>query len=251
MGCSPTRRSGAVCRLDWDEHKVHWSIDRFRAVEPERSETIARIAGEKILACAAFDGPLRSDLELIAIYRTAERMLTRQLQPFIGKPGQSSTPVGKLLNCHANDCAKIVLRLGTISPATHRTAIDKKAIVEAFPSAFLGLMIAEPKLLDAQRSNRSDVFYAHLAKAGDLARLVSCLLPGSHLACSFEAVTNHDDRAAVVCALTALCVAAGRYSAVGDHQGWIVLPPRDFIQSWAWSRLSENANKDDELVWEP
>ena len=123
--------------------------------------------------------------------------------------------------------------------------------MEAFPSSFLGLMIAEPKLLGAQRSNRSDIFYARLAKEGDLARLVSDLLPGPRLACSFDAVTNHDDRAAVVCALTALCVAAGRYSAVGDQQGWIVLPPRDFIQSWAWSRLSENANKDNELVWEP
>jgi hypothetical protein len=58
--------------------------------EPERSVTIARIAGETLLACAAFDGPLRLDLEPIAVYRVAERMLTRRLQRLIGKPGQSS-----------------------------------------------------------------------------------------------------------------------------------------------------------------
>jgi hypothetical protein len=161
VGYSPMRRSSAVCRLDWDEQKIHWTIARFRAAEPERSVTIARIAGETLLACAAFDGPLRSDLEPIAVYRVAERMLTRRLQRLIGKPGQSSTPVGKQLNCHANECAKIVLGLGKISPATHRTAIHSKATVEAFPSSFFGLMIAEPQLFAAQRGNRSDIFYVH------------------------------------------------------------------------------------------
>jgi hypothetical protein len=250
VGYSPMRRSSAVCRLDWDEQKIHWTIARFRAAEPERSVTIARIAGETLLACAAFDGPLRSDLEPIAVYRVAERMLTRRLQRLIGKPGQSSTPVGKQLNCHANECAKIVLGLGKISPATHRTAIHSKAIVEAFPSSFLGLMIAEPQLFAAQRGNRSDIFYVHLAGTGVLTRLICDLLPNRRLVDIFEAVTNHDDRAAVVCALTSLCVAARRYSSVGDQQGWIILPPKDFIQPWAWSLLIENAETAREFVCE-
>jgi hypothetical protein len=46
-------------------------------------------------------------------------------------------------------------------------------------------------------------------------------------------VTNHDDRAALICALTALCVAAGDFTAVGDADGWIVPPPRRFVQDWA------------------
>ena len=250
VGCSSRRRSSAVCRLDWDTQKIHWTIARFRAAEPERSATISRIAGETPLACAAFDGPLRSDLEPIGVYRVAERMLTRRLQRLIGKPGQSSTPVGKQLNCHANECAKVVLGLRKISPARHRTAIHAKAIAEAFPSSFLGLMIAEPHLFDAQRRNRSDIFYVHLARTGVLTRLVSDLLPNRRLVDIFEAVTNHDDRAAVVCALTSLCVAASRYSSVGDRQGWIILPPRDFIQPWAWSLLVENAETTREFVCE-
>jgi hypothetical protein len=251
VGYSQTRRSSAVCRLDWDEQKIHWTIARFRAAEPERSATIARIAGETTLACAAFDGPLRSDLEPIGVYRIAERMLTRRLQRLIGKPGQSSTPVGRQLNCHANECAKVVLGLGKTSPATHRTAIHAKAIVEAFPTSFLGLMIAEPRqLFDAQRGNRSDIFYVHLARTGVLTGLISDLLPDRHLVEIFEAVTNHDDRAAVVCALTSLCVAASKYSSVGDRQGWIILPPKDFIQPWAWSLLIENAETAREFVCE-
>jgi hypothetical protein len=177
-------------------------------------------------------------------------MLTRRLQRLIGKPGQSSTPVGRQLNCHANECAKVILGLGKILPAAHRNAIHAKAIVEAFPSSFLGLMIAEPQLLDAQRGNRSDIFYAHLARTGVLTQLISDLLPDRRLVDIFEAVTNHDDRAAVVCALTSLCVAASRYSSVGDRQGWIILPPRDYIQPWAWSLLVENAETAREFVCE-
>jgi predicted RNase H-like nuclease len=250
VGCSPRRRSSAVCRLDWDRQKIHWAIARFRAAEPERSATISRIVGKTPLACVAFDGPLRSDLEPIGVYRVAERLLTRRLQRLIGKPGQSSTPVGKQLNRHANECAKVVLRLGEVFPAAHRAAIHAKAIVEAFPSSFLGLMIAEPQLLDTQRGNRSDIFYAHLARTGVLTRLISDLLPDRRLVDVFEAVTNHDDRAAVVCALTSLCVAARRYSSVGDQQGWIILPPRDFIQPWAWWLLIENAETAREFIFE-
>ena len=83
-----------------------------------------------------------------------------------------------------------------------------------------------------------------------LTRLISDLLPNRRLVDIFEAVTNHDDRAAVVCALTSLCVAAGRYSSVGDRQGWIILPPRDYIQPWAWQLLLDNADSAGEFVWE-
>jgi len=56
-----------------------------------------------------------------------------------------------------------------------------------------------------------------------------------------SAVTNHDDRAALVCALTALCVAARDYTAVGDEDGWIILPPSSFVQGWAMHALRANA----------
>lgn len=59
VGCSPTSRTSAVCRLDWDETIVSWKIQRFRAVEPERTETVSRVAGSASLSAAAFDGPLR------------------------------------------------------------------------------------------------------------------------------------------------------------------------------------------------
>lgn len=242
VGYSPTRRSSAICRLDWDLSTVSLTIERFRAVEPERSETIKRLANRPIHA-AAFDGPLRADLGIIGCYRRAEQLLTRGLRPFIGKPGQANAPVGKRLNEHANACARIVIDTATVGASTHEHAIHSTAIAEAFPSSFLGLLIEEPRDLQARRGNRSDIFYVHLVQSGGLFALLHYVLLGRRSVIALEAISNHDDRAAVVCALTALCVAAGNYSAVGDDNGWIILPPPSFVRSWAWPILLANAEE--------
>jgi hypothetical protein len=241
VGCSPTRRSSAVCRLDWTGREVSWIIERFRAVEPERTEAIRRVAGTSPLAAAAFDGPLRRGLDTIGRYRMAERMLTRRLRPFAGKPGQASAPVGRLLNEHANHCAVAVLDNCDLGLARHSLAIHDRAAVEAFPSSFLGVMIEDPRALNARRGDRSDTFFQHLAEAGLLHRLVEHCLPGRLLTSHPRVVTNHDDRAALVCALTALCVAVDEYTAVGDEDGWIVLPPVSFVRDWAMEALKANA----------
>lgn len=63
------------------------------------------------------------------------------------------------------------------------------------------------------------------------------------MAGDLAAVTNHDDRAALVCALSALAVVAGDFVAVGDDDGWIILPPRAFIQPAQWALLAANASE--------
>jgi hypothetical protein len=175
-------------------------------------------------------------------------MLTRRLQPFIGKPGQSSAPVGKLLNAHANDCARIVLDSCDLKDARHTVGIHQRAIAEAFPSSFLGVLIEQPEALNARRGDRSDTFFQHLAAAGTFHKLVAHLLPDRSLASYPSTVTNHDDRAALVCALTALCVAAGDFVAVGDEDGWIILPPAAFVQRWALGLLETNAAEEGRSV---
>lgn len=241
VGCSPTRRSSAICRLDWSASAISWAIARFRAVEPERECAIASLAGGRRIAAAAFDGPLRRGFDLIGKYRAAERMLTRRLRPLIGKPGQSNSPVGMLLNRHANDCVRLVVARSDVQPASHQTPIDDKALVEAFPSSFLGMLIEDPASLAARRADRSDTFFKHLAQAGALRTLVEHCLPGRQVADDPNCIVNHDERAAFVCALSALCVARGDFVAVGDDDGWIILPPRRFIQPAQWLLLSANA----------
>jgi len=249
VGFSESRRSSAVCRLDWNATEISLCIDRFRAREPERPKILSAVA-DRPLMVAAFDGPLRSDLEIIGKYRLAEQHLTRGLGPFIGKPGQASAPVGKSLNAAANTCAKIILELGLVDASVHDHAIHPRAIVEAFPSSFLGVLIDDPKSLSTRRGDRSDNFFVHLAEMGRLNSLIEHLLPGRRLERSLSTITNHDDRAAVVCALTALAVAAGDYVVVGDNDdGWIVLPPRSLIRGWAWELLEQNAQQQRGLEW--
>jgi len=203
-----------------------------------------KMAGAAPILAAAFDGPLKRGLGIIGRYRTAERMLTRRLRPFAGKPGQASAPVGKLLNDHANRCVTAVLDHCAVSPAEHSVAIHERAVVEAFPSSFLGVMIDDPKALKARRGDRSDTFFDHLAIAGVLNQLLEHCLPGRSPSVDPITVTNHDDRAALVCALTALCIGSGDYTAVGDEDGWIVLPPASFVRAWAIAALDANAAKE-------
>lgn len=225
VGWSLLRASSAVCRLDWNERSVSWKIGRFRAQEPERTGVMTKIAGDALISAGAFDGPLQHGLKPIGVYRAAEKVLTAGLQPLIGKPGQSSSPNGKLLNEHASLCAKIVADNCRLTSATQATAIHEKVIVEAFPTSFLGVMIDDPLQVRVGRRKRSDFFYRHLVAGETLQNLIRFCLPGRVIINDLADVTNHDDRAAVVCALTALCVARGDYTAVGDHQGWIILPP--------------------------
>ena len=244
VGFSPTRRSSAVCLLSWTENELGWSIKRFRYREAEWQAALTELGTGSPLLAAAFDGPLRSGFDVIGQYRTAERGLTRGLGAVIGKPGQSSSPVGKSLNAAANTLALFVRKTAVLADASHPHRIDAKAIVEAFPSSFLGVMLERPSDLTVSRGDRSDVFFQHLAAVGALQELAHYLLPGRHARRSWTDVTNHDDRAALVCALTALAVAQGDYTAVGDDDGWIILPPRSFVRSWAWDILAGNGEHD-------
>lgn len=241
VGYSPKRRSSAACLLRWDCASIELEIDRFKADDEDRARTITRIVGGRPLLCAAFDGPLRRGLDLIGEYRVAEQMLTRRLWKRIGKPGQSSSPNGIKLNAAANKCALTVQQLNLLAPAPHTQKIAAEAIVEAFPSSFLGLLLNNPDNVIVERGSRSDRYYVHLAETGVLDQLIARLLPRHRFSHMLSAIRNHDERAAVICALTALSLTAGDYTAVGDRNGWIILPPPSLIAPWAWPLLYANA----------
>jgi hypothetical protein len=244
VGFSTTRKSSAICRLWWDRSSIDWHICRYRATDGERDSTFKKMIGGRDLLAIALDGPLRCRLDIIAEYRLAERMLTVRLAKKIGKPGQSNSPVGKSLNAEANICAALALSVAEIRGAEHAPRINPRAVVEAFPSSFLGLMLSNPAP-SVTRGTRSDAFFSILAsESGGLSQLAAYLLPGRTPKNSYGSVQNHDDRAALVCAFTALCVAFGNFCAVGDSKnGWIILPPRQFIAQSAFDLLTANAKE--------
>ena len=244
IGWSETQRSSAVCRLSWDDRDIQWTTDRFRATTSEREETIGRVAGKNKLLAVAIDGPLRQSFDLIGRYRSAERLLSRgELSKRIGKPGQSSSPNGQRLNVEANKTAEFVKRRCRVRRAKHAVQIDELTIVEAFPTTFLGTMIEHPPPLHGRK--RSDVYFAHLAESRSFDRFAQRLLGGRTWIREPRDIRNHDDRAAFVCALTALSVAAGEFTAVGDERdGWIILPPQWAFADWAWTAASETARRE-------
>lgn len=195
------------------------------------------------MLAVSLDGPLCTGLVPATTYRHAERLLTSGFQPLIGKPGQASSPNGRLLNESAVECAKVVIAGALVGDSTHPERIHNLAIVESFPTTFLGVLLPDPAGLKARRRSSSDVFYEALSLSGALSRLLERLLPGRAASFDFADFRNHDDRAAIVCAVTSLCVAAGDYTAVGDNDGWIVLPPYDLVADWAHRIMKTNVEK--------
>ena len=239
VGWSIKYKKSAVCRLYWTAREIDWKIGRFIATADDREKTISKIAGDHLLLAVAIDGPLRHGFDQIGHYRSAERLLSRgELPKRIGKPGQSSSPNGKNLNIQANKSAEFVKQRCRIREAHHPVKIDKYAIVEAFPTTFLGTMIENLALLDDSNKKRSDRYFIHLAKNQCFEKLVRRLIGNRTWSQPLFEVVNHDDRAALVCAFTALCVATGEFTAVGDKEdGWIILPPRWMYAGWAWTAL--------------
>ncbi|GAA0571605.1 hypothetical protein [Caenispirillum bisanense] len=242
VGWAAGRKSSAACRLEWDANAVGWRIVRMGTDAAERQAVLDDLVGEGVAVCA-IDGPLHGSLAVMDRYRLPERLLTRGFGR-IGKPGQSNSPTGRRLNEEANAFARLVLETGRLAPAAFPTAIHPGALAEAFPTSFLGTMMPDGRV--PEHGLRSDVYWSHLTAAAPppphdlLTALLADLLPGRACAGNLTAVRDHDERAALVCALTAAAIAADRYVAVGDGaDGYIHLGP--WTQPWALEQLHANA----------
>jgi predicted RNase H-like nuclease len=246
IGWSETRKSSAACLLEWAEGESRFEVTRFTAKPDNMRRALINSVGSRTIEIAALDGPLRGSLDEIGIYRDAERVLTRKLQKHIGKPGQSSSGNGRKLNNAANAVAMTLLETGCMAPAKHQARIHASGIVEAFPTSFLGVLLESG--FKTKGKAHSDSYYEALTQGshdGQLGRLLRALLPARANRTPLSNLTNHDDRAAVVCALTALCAAARSYVAVGGEDGFIVLPAREQasrpgLKDWAWHLLEQN-----------
>lgn len=245
VGWSLKRRSSGVCVLSWQDGEVTTQIKRCTADPVDQARALGEVAADRRVSVAAFDGPLRPGLALKdderANYRICEQFLTRDFQKQIGKPGQSSSLNGRILHRAATEVAKRMER--RVNPARHKAQIHSAALVEAFPTSFLGVLLDDPPMRQKNKA-RSDQFYVALCKDGKLGALMAYLLPNYRYRTDFASITNHDDRAALICALTALCVHQRKYAAIGDPEdGYMILPPLKLWSRWALLTLRENIAK--------
>ena len=237
VGYSAKRRTTCFCHLEWTAHKASMTLKLVAANPSARRTVLGELLGpDPHLAAIAIDGPLAPRLQKVTRYRAAEALLSKGCLQRRGKPGQTSSPVGQKLHVHATELALLSQELATVSAATHFQAILPLRIVEAFPNLFLAALLDEA-IIPALKRNASDRFW-ELAqvKGGPLPRLIATLLPGRVFPHELSSITNHDHRAGLICALTALSVLHGTHIAVGDSEdGDIMLPP---LFSWGVGRTN-------------
>lgn len=191
----------------------------------------------------AIDGPLVPIGSPDLLVRTCEQLLARGTFQKRCKPGSSHFGTGLHLKRAALDTANQVRHL--VSTPLFPTAVfEDVAIVEAFPNAFLGVLLADHTFATRQivRGKKFDWMYEHAVKAGRFAELVSAIgWDAPDLLQRIEAERDHEKRAAYICLLTAACAALGKAEVVGDAiTGWIWLPPKDLWAGWAREALETN-----------
>jgi hypothetical protein len=107
----------------------------------------------------------------------------------------------------------------------------------------MGLLLPESRFLSWSTSLRlakSDWLYEQLIELGIIRKLLDrLLLNDSPIRNTFEQTTNHDQRAALVCLLTAMFAVDGTATIIGDKQGgWFWLPPIGLWAGWAQDSLT-------------
>ncbi len=258
VGHSESKPTTGLCLITLDQTKLQWQCCNTVTQDDKRLVDIRRLVpAGTALAAVGIDGPLASDLQIVNCYRATEALLSRGSFQSRCKPGPTNSNNGQALHQHATELANLVLRLQSskhlnLGIASHPDRIHPSRIVEVFPNAFLGVLLSDDDFQNIKkpikRGKKSDVFWEIAVKNGYLLKLIEHLAPGTLLARPLDSITDHDHRAAFICALAALCVAENKYVGVGDPQyGDIFLPPCQvwgldgtFQSRWAETTLKRN-----------
>jgi predicted RNase H-like nuclease len=214
----------------------------------DRSEALPpKVAFDAI----ALDGPIvRTEPDDPPMRRACELMLIGGMFAGRCKPGLSHFGDGLKLRRAATIIATEMTQ-GAKPYPTARYAVERvpdQAVIEAFPNAFLGVLLdddAFAALGRLPRGKKFDRFYEYAVKAGIFESLlddISWPAPRLRERLRQEADdtsrASHDKRAALVCVLTAAFALTGRATFVGDQAGgWICLPPQNLWAPWATNAL--------------
>lgn len=234
IGFSATVRSTGICVLTPQD------ADPVVCRHVKTSETIATI--EKLLAgrkpsVISIDGPLvpgvgKQAFRIINRYRECERLLSGGIFQKRCKSGPTNSPRGQALHRQATLIARFLSKNYPCVP-----------IFEAFPNAFLGIMMPDSVFSKPiRRGIKSDVFWSFAVHRSNLMKLLLRDLFAKHRHERLHRVChnldNHDERAAFVCAVTARAAQLNRSIMIRTkNDGAIALSPRNLTQDWASSIL--------------
>ncbi len=186
----------------------------------------------------AIDGPIVLSEDQPPAARDCETLLSRGAFSRRCKPGLSHFGFGLPLRHAATTIAREM---------QERVTADGK-IVEAFPNAFLGVLLSDHDYValgKIERGSKSDAYYARLAARHGFDAIFDLLgwrddalrTTMSDIATDHSRAA-HDKRAALICLLTAACALSGHAHDVGDAAGgFICLPPKPLWADWARAAL--------------
>ena len=198
----------------------------------------------------ALDGPLLPKGVNELVRRRCEFLFIRA--PFWNrcKPGLSHFGFGlELRRAAAEAGAQFSHLLADSTRSTHKAFVSCCGpIVEAFPNAFLAVLLPEEEFQSATKLRRGQRFDWLYKRAVETGRLGSTLskeldLPGEVWR-RLSAEIDHERRAALICLLTAAFAAQGTAHKVGDAEGgWFWLPPLFLWHDWARDGLRRAEEK--------
>jgi hypothetical protein len=196
----------------------------------------------------AIDGPLLPAGASENHRRRCEQLFANGAFQKRCKPGYSDIGNGKQLRSAAGTCAQQIQPLASRVPDfPEAQVVQDFNIVEAFPNAFLGVLVSE-NVYAARgwlKRGKFDWLYEHFV-AHELIERIFNLLRWSNddLRQRMKIETDHEKKAAFICLLTAIMAVSGKAAQIGDPQGgWFWLPPKELWASWAVEALENNVRK--------
>jgi len=231
IGFSERRRSNGIAVLRDGE--------LIRAERLSVSQRDAALRELRDVDAVAIDAPLLPPGTADALPRYCERFFSLGLFQKRCKPGMSHIRgTGRRLREHGRRAAEQLLmaRSFVTSNEPRQRIWPDAPIVEAFPNAFLGVVIPEDDYVTAtkmRRGGKFDWLYERWIDRGLFRAVAHAAQLPPEISARGEAETDHDIRAALVCLLTAAFAAQGTAVAVGQDDGYFFLPPARLWAKWA------------------
>jgi predicted RNase H-like nuclease len=248
VGWSRRKPTSGLCLIEWTNGVISQRSCEAAFDEDDRREKLDGVTQRSKLLAVGIDGPLSSGLAINHQYRSAEALLSRGRFQQRGKPGPTNSKSGQSLHIEATRWARLVLDTQDVSAGTYPYKIHEKAIVEAFPNAFLAVLHPDEGFPTTAEANRhwTDTLFPLVTEK--LWKLIETLLPHRRLSFHHGEIHGHEGIASFLCALTSLCTVSAKCIVVGDTTlGYIVLPPLELWGAsagggtkWAEETLHDN-----------
>jgi hypothetical protein len=248
VGLTFVKPTSGVCRTgDSGDVVRHTYIDRV-------SRTAA-LGGELIYSVLAIDAPVLPEGKLDYSPRPCEKLFIWGAFQKRCKPGET----------HVSGTSQALRRSGVETAHALAATVAKedfdrpfprvfcgRNIVEAFPNAFLGVSLEESAFgSSTARGQKFDWLFDQWLRQGlpEKLRAILCWTREEFWR-SVCGNRHHDERAALICALTSICVLRGFYVAVGEPvSGYFFLPS---WETWAsWARATIDRNRTDNRLTRP